>query len=66
MLPPVVLTTNGDQISQEGDEDFFLQLSAVTSFPSNLFLRDTLRIVISDETGKASFLLNISRQVVTN
>lgn len=49
--PSVILTTNGDQISQEGDEDFFLQLSVTGTLPSNLFLRDRLRVVILDETG---------------
>lgn len=49
--PSVTLTTNGDQISQEGDEDFFLQLSVLGALPSNLFLRDMLRIVIRDGTG---------------
>lgn len=52
--PSVTLTTNGDQISQEGDEDFSLQLSVIGNLPSNLFLRDTLRIVILDRTGKGT------------
>ena len=49
--PSVTLTTNGDQISQEGDEDFFLRLTVIGTLPANLFLRDTLRVVILDRTG---------------
>lgn len=50
---PVIITTNGDQISQEGDEDFFLVLSPIIgTLPANFFLRDRLRVVIQDTTGK--------------
>lgn len=50
---PVIITTNGDQISQEGDEDFFLVLNPIIgTLPANFFLRDRLRIVIQDTTGK--------------
>ena len=52
--PSVTLTRNGDQICQEGDEDFFLQPSVIGNLPSNLFLCDTLRIVILDKTGKGT------------
>ena len=49
---PVVITTNGDQISQEGNEDFFVVLSPIIgTLPANFFLRDRLRIVILDATG---------------
>lgn len=50
---PVIITTNGDQISQEGDEDFFLVLSPIIgTLPPNFFLRDRLRVVILDTTSK--------------
>ena len=49
--PSVTLTTNGDRISQEGDEDFFLRLNVIGTLPANLFLRDLLRVVIRDRTG---------------
>ena len=49
---PVVITTNGDQISQEGNEDFFVVLSPIIgTLPANFFLRDRLRVVILDTTG---------------
>ena len=53
--PSVTLATNGDSISQEGDEDFFINLSVIGALPPNLFLRDRLRVVILDATGTHMF-----------
>lgn len=59
--PPVVtLATNGDSISQEGDEDFFINLSVVGALPPNVFLRDRLRVVIIDATGIALYSYKLS------
>lgn len=50
--PSVTLTTNGDSVSQEGNEDFFLVLSIIgLPLPSGFFLRDRLRIIILDDSG---------------
>ncbi len=49
---PVIITTNGDQISQEGDEDFFLVLRPIIgTLPANFFFRERLRVVIQDTTS---------------
>ena len=52
ILPGMVsLQGNGDQISQEGDETFTLGLTLSSgAFPSGVFLRDELTVVIIDST----------------